>query len=53
MVFVSQEGNAGSMLTGDINRILAQLPETVEGLTGVDLKKLMKRTVEGTQSVTI
>ena len=53
MVFVSQEGNAGSMLTGDINRILAQLPETVAGLTGVDLKQLLKRTVEGAQSVTM
>ena len=55
MVFVSQDGKAGSMLTGDINRILAQLPETVEGLTGVDLKKLLKRAVEGNspQSVTM
>lgn len=47
MVFVSQDGAAGSMMTGDINRIVAQLPATVEGLTGVDITKLLKRTAEG------
>jgi len=46
MVFVSQDGAAGSMLTGDINRIVAQLPETVEGLTGIDLRKLIKRSTD-------
>ena len=33
MVFVSQEGKAGSMLTKDVTNIIASLPETVEGLT--------------------
>jgi len=44
MVFVSQDGAAGSMLTGDINRVIAGLPETVEGLTGIDLRKLISGT---------
>jgi len=43
MVFVSQDAQAGSMLTGDINRIISQLPETVEGLTGIDLRKLISQ----------
>lgn len=41
MVFVSQDGKAGSMLTSDVTRILSSLPETVEGLTGIDLRKLV------------
>ena len=53
MVFVSQDAAAGSMLTGDINRILAQLPETVEGLTGIDLRKLLSQKVSGDTSVSM
>lgn len=35
MVFISGEGGgAGSRLTQDVGNILAQLPETVEALTG-------------------
>lgn len=47
MVFVSQDAAAGSMLTGDINRIISALPETVEGITGVDLRKLIGAKVAG------
>merc|ERR1711943_72214 len=47
MVFVSNEGNAGSNLTGDVSRMLSQLPATVEGLTGIDMKKLITRTRDG------
>lgn len=43
MVFVSQEGKAGSMLTKDVTNIIASLPETVEGLTGIDLRKLVSQ----------
>ncbi|CAN0500673.1 unnamed protein product [Ectocarpus sp. 8 AP-2014] len=35
MVFIAGEGGgAGSRLTKDVGNILAQLPETVEALTG-------------------
>lgn len=47
MVFVSNEGNAGSNLTGDVSRMLSQLPATVEGLTGIDMKRLITRTRDG------
>ena len=46
MVFVSNEGHAGSNLTGDVGRMLSQLPATVEGLTGIDMKKLMTKNRE-------
>ena len=47
MVFVSNEGNAGSNLTGDVSRMLSQLPATVEGLTGIDMKNLITKTRAG------
>lgn len=52
MVFVSNDGNAGSGLTGDIGRMLSQLPATVEGLTGIDMKKLItqNREAEGVKT---
>jgi len=39
MVFVSSDGSSGSQLTGDITRILGQLPDVVEGITGFDLRE--------------
>ena len=52
MVFVSNDGHAGSGLTGDIGRMLSQLPATVEGLTGIDMKKLItqNRETEGVKT---
>ena len=46
MVFVSGDGSSASKLTGDIGNIMAQLPDTVQALTGVNLRKALKR-VEG------
>ena len=40
---VSSDGSAGSRLTNDISQIMGQLPDTVEALTGVNLKRVMKR----------
>lgn len=47
MVFISggENGGAGSRLTSDIGNILAQLPVTVEALTGVDITKGLERYV--------
>ncbi|MBI3071646.1 MAG: flotillin family protein [Deltaproteobacteria bacterium] len=45
MVFINTGGNGGggaSKLTGEVATILAQLPPIVDGLTGVDLKKLLQ-----------
>lgn len=41
MVFVSSDSSAGSQLTGDVSRIMAQLPETVRSITGFDMNKAM------------
>ena len=46
MVFVSSDGSAGSQLTGDITRILGQLPDVVEGLTGFDMRKAVSNAVK-------
>ena len=35
MVFVSSDGSGPSQLTGDITKMMAQIPATVHGLTGV------------------
>lgn len=44
MIFISGEnGGAGSRLTQDVGNILAQLPTTVEALTGVDITKGLER----------
>merc|ERR1712100_382766 len=43
MTFVSSDGSAGSRLTNDISSIMGQLPDTVEALTGVNLKRVIKR----------
>lgn len=48
MIFISgEQGGAASRLTGDVGNILAQLPATVEALTGVDITKGLERFVEG------
>ena len=36
------DGGGASRVTGDINRIVAQLPETLEALTGVNLVDVLK-----------
>ena len=52
MVFVSNDGSAGSQLTTDVGRMLSSLPATVEGLTGVDIRKLMRdKTGQGDDGV--
>jgi flotillin len=43
MVFISQDGSSGSQLTRDITNIVASVPETVEGLTGVNLRTAMSK----------
>lgn len=42
MVFVSSDNNAGSQLTGDITKMMAQLPETVRSITGFDMNKALR-----------
>ena len=48
MIFVSGDGSGPSRLTTDIGNIMSALPDTVESLTGMDIKKVMKR-LEGTK----
>jgi flotillin len=43
MVFISNDGSAGSALTRDIGNIVATVPATVEGLTGVNLTSALKK----------
>merc|ERR1712224_887081 len=40
MVFVSNDGGP-SQLTNDVGRMLSQLPATVKGLTGLDIRDVM------------
>jgi flotillin len=47
MVFISQDGSAGSALTRDITSIAASVPETVEGLTGINLTSALKKLRDG------
>ena len=49
IVMVGNDGASGaSKLTGQVAEILAQLPEVVKSLSGVDLKKLVQdMTVKG------
>jgi len=43
ITMIEQDGKLGtSKITGEITKILAQLPEVVESLTGADLKKFLK-----------
>mmetsp|Transcript_16511 Transcript_16511/g.26710 ORF Transcript_16511/g.26710 Transcript_16511/m.26710 type:complete len:456 (+) Transcript_16511:84-1451(+) len=43
MVFVSSDGNAASGFTGDVTRMIGQLPGAVHGLTGFDMVEAVKR----------
>eukprot|EP00935_MAST-01C_sp_MAST-1C-sp1_P000169 g169.t1 len=47
MVFISQDGQAGSQLTRDITSIVGTVPEAVEGLTGVNLRGALGRLAGG------
>ena len=42
MVFVSNDGSSASTLTNDVSKMLSQLPATVQGLTGVDVRQLIR-----------
>lgn len=54
MVFVSNDAKGPSMLTSDVTRILSSLPETVEGLTGIDVRDLLRKgTKKQSQEVAI
>ena len=39
MIFISQDDATGSKVTKDIMRTISTLPDVVEGITGMDLKK--------------
>ena len=51
MVVVSNDGSIGSKLTTDISRIVSQLPETVDALTGVDITKAIKNVSQKVGSI--
>lgn len=42
MVFITDDGSTASKFTGDINKMLTSLPETVKTLTGIDLQDSIK-----------
>jgi len=42
MVFISQDGKSASSLTGDIATMMSQVPATVKGLTGVDIRSMIQ-----------
>ena len=48
MIFVSGDGSGPSKLTTDIGNIMAGLPDTVETMTGMNIKNVLKR-LEGKQ----
>ena len=43
MVFISTDGTTGSRVTADVGRMMAQLPEVVEGVTGVNINAAMQK----------
>tara|TARA_B110000977_G_C11019025_1_gene470550 strand:+ start:109 stop:1434 length:1326 start_codon:yes stop_codon:yes gene_type:complete len=43
MIFVSGDGTGPSKLTTDIGNIMAGLPDTVETMTGMNIKNVLKR----------
>lgn len=48
IVMIGSDGNIGSSkITGQVAQILAQIPEVVESLTGIDLKKYLKEKLSG------
>lgn len=46
MVFISQDGSAGSRLTSDVIKMVAELPDAVEGITGVNLRNTLAKISE-------
>jgi len=44
------DGIGASKITGDVAKIIAQLPTVIESLSGIDLKKLIEK-VPGLSSV--
>jgi len=48
MVFVSNDGKAASSMTGDIATMMSQVPATVKGLTGVDIRSVIQDKAGGT-----
>ena len=48
LTFVSNDGTGPSQLTGDIAKMVSQVPEVVNSLTGFDMKKAMSRQADGT-----
>ncbi len=48
IVMIGSDGNLGtSKITGQVAQVLAQIPEVVESLTGIDLKKYLKEKLSG------
>ena len=43
IVFISQDEATGSKVTKDIIKTIATLPDAVEGLTGLDLRKAIAK----------
>ncbi len=48
MIFVSSDGSSASNLSRDLIKVAGQLPDAVQELTGLDMKKALKR-LEGKQ----
>jgi len=47
MVFVSNDGKSASALTGDVATMMSQVPATVKGLTGVDIRSMIQEKAGG------
>jgi len=47
MVFVSNDGRGASGLTGDVATMMSQVPATVKGLTGVDIRSMIHERAGG------
>jgi len=47
IIMVGDGASGASKLTGQVASILAQLPDVVQSLSGIDLKKIMKRAEAG------
>lgn len=42
MVFITDDGSTASKFTGDINKMLTSVPETIKTLTGIDMQESIK-----------
>lgn len=45
MVFISQDGTSGSRLTNDVVSIMAQMPDAIEGVSGINLRSALAKIV--------